>query len=78
VAAALAARDEGAAAVGLIERLAADDAVPLDRDELDALMGEPLVFVGDARRQVAAFAATVEKLVTEHPDAASYRPGRLL
>jgi hypothetical protein len=41
-------------------------------------MADPLAFVGDARRQVAAFADTVEKLVTEHPEAASYRPGRLL
>jgi hypothetical protein len=39
---------------------------------------QALEFVGDARRQVAVFAATVEKLVTNHPDAASYRPGRLL
>jgi adenylosuccinate lyase len=78
VAAALAAREEGAAAEGLVDRLAADDAVPLDRTALDALMAEPLAFVGDARRQVAGFAATVEKLVADHPDAASYRPGRLL
>jgi adenylosuccinate lyase len=78
VAAVLDAREQGAAAEGLIDRLAADDQVPLDRDGLDALMADPLAFVGDARRQVATFAGTVEKLVTEHPEAASYRPGRLL
>jgi adenylosuccinate lyase len=78
VAAALAARQEGMAAEGLLDRLAADEDVPLSRAELDGLVADPLAFVGDARRQVAAFAATVEKLVTEHPDAASYRPGRLL
>ena len=78
VAAALAAREEGAAAEGLVDRLAADDDVPLDRAGLEALMADPLAFVGDARRQVAAFAATVEKLVGEHPAAASYQPGRLL
>jgi adenylosuccinate lyase len=78
VAAALAAREEGAAAQGLLDRLAADDAVPLDRAELGSLVADPLAFVGDARRQVASFAATVEKLVADHPDAASYRPGRLL
>jgi len=37
-----------------------------------------MAFVGDARRQVAAFAGTVEKLVADHPEAASYVPGRLL
>ena len=70
-----AAREEGAAAEGLVDRLAADDDVPLDRAGLEALMADPLAFVGDARRQVAAFAATVEKLVGEHPAAASYQPG---
>ena len=78
VAAALAAREEGAAAEGLFDRLATDERVPLDRAELDALVADPMAFVGDARRQVAAFAATVEKLVADHPDAASYSPDRLL
>lgn len=78
VAAALAAREEGAAAQGLLDRLAADPDVPLDRSALDALVAEPLAFTGDARRQVATFAATVEKLVTEHPAAAVYEPERLL
>ena len=59
VAAALAAREEGAAAEGLFDRLATDERVPLDRAELHALVADPMAFVGDARRQVAAFAATV-------------------
>ncbi len=78
VAAALASREQGAAADGLVDRLAADDAIPLDRAALDALLADPLAFVGDARRQVAAFAATVEKVVADHPEAASYTPDRLL
>lgn len=78
VAAALAARDEGVAAAGLLDRLAADQAVPLDRDALDALVADPLAFVGDARRQVAGFAATVAAITAEHPDAATYQPDRLL
>ena len=76
--AALAARDEGAAAEGLLDRLAADERIPLDRADLDALTGDPLAFVGDAHRQVAAFAATVGALVAEHPEVASYQPDRLL
>jgi len=78
VAAALAARDEGADAAGLLDRLAADERVPLDRAGLDALVADPLAFVGDARRQVAAFAATVAEVVAAHPAAAEYRPARLL
>jgi adenylosuccinate lyase len=78
VAAALASREEGAAAEGLVDRLAGDERVPLDRAGLLGLMADPLAFVGDARRQVAAFAAEVDQLVAEHPDAASYRPDRLL
>lgn len=78
VAAALAARDEGVAAAGLLDRLAADQAVPLDRDALDALVADPLAFVGDARRQVAGFVATVAAITAEHPDAATYQPDRLL
>lgn len=78
VAAALAAREEGEAAVGLLDRLADDDRVPLDRAALDALVADPLAFVGDARRQVAAFAASVDDVVADHPEAASYRPDRLL
>jgi adenylosuccinate lyase len=78
VAAALASREQGAAATGLVARLAADDAVPLDRSALEALLADPLTFVGDARRQVTVFAATVEKVVADHPEAASYTPDRLL
>ena len=78
VAAALAAREEGTAAEGLFDRVAADDRVPLDRAALDALIRDPLAFVGDARRQVATFAAIVEQLVAEHPAAAGYRPDPLL
>lgn len=78
VAAALAGREGGVAAVGLVDRLADDVRVPLDRSQLDALLSDPLTFVGDARRQVGAFVATVEKVVADHPEAASYQPDRLL
>ncbi len=78
VAAALDARERGSDAEGLLERLAADPEVPLDRPALDALIGDPLAFVGDARRQVATFVAQVEKIVADHPAAASYTPERLL
>jgi adenylosuccinate lyase len=75
VAAALDARERGGAAESLLDRVDADPDLPIDRSLLDL---DPLAFVGDARRQVAAFAAEVEKIVADHPEAASYQPGRLL
>jgi adenylosuccinate lyase len=78
VAAALDVRERGTDAEGLLDRLAADPRIPLDRSRLDGLIGDPLAFVGDARRQVASFVTQVEKLVADHPAAASYRPERLL
>lgn len=78
VAVALAMREQGAPHNDLLERLAADDRLPLDRAALDALVGEPLTFVGTAEAQVAAFVAQVAEVVRRHPDAATYRPEPLL
>jgi adenylosuccinate lyase len=78
VAVALAMRDHGAAGNDLLDRLAADDRLPLDRGALDALVGEPLTFVGTAVAQVDAFVAQVAEVVARHPHAASYRPEPIL
>jgi adenylosuccinate lyase len=78
VAVALAMREQGAPDNDLLERLAADDRLPLDRAALDALVGEPLAFVGTAEAQVAAFVSQVAEVVGRHPDAANYRPEPLL
>jgi adenylosuccinate lyase len=77
VASALALR-EGAAGNELLDRLAADERVPLDRAALEGLLGEPLTFVGAARRQVQAFVRSVDAVVAAHPDAARYDPGAIL
>jgi len=73
VAAALALR-EGADDGGLVARLAADQRVPLSAAALEALLADPLQFVGAARRQVAAFAVRVARIVDRFPEAAKYRP----
>jgi adenylosuccinate lyase len=78
VAVALAMREQGAPDNDLLERLAADDRLPLDRAALDALVGEPLSFVGTAEAQVQAFVAQVAAVVARHPEAAAYRPEPLL
>ena len=78
VAVALAMREAGQVDNDLVERLAADDRLPLDRAALDALLADPLAFVGTAPQQVAAFAAEVATLTERHPDAARYRPDAIL
>ena len=77
VAAALALR-EGAGGNPLLDRLAADERVPLQRADLEALLGDPLTFVGAARRQTQAFVRRVAEVVAAHPEAASYDPGAIL
>ncbi len=77
VAAALDMRSTGADP-GLLERLAADDRLPLDYDDLQALMARPLEFTGAAASQVAAVVSQVDQIAGEYPDAAGYQPGAIL
>jgi adenylosuccinate lyase len=79
VAAALAMRERGAeGGTDLLDRLAADDRLPLDRSELDALLANPLVFAGAAPDQARRFAASVTEIVQRHPGAAAYSPHPIL
>jgi adenylosuccinate lyase len=77
VAVALAMR-EGEATNDLLDRLAADSRLDLSREQLDALISEPMEFTGAARDQVARVAARVEVICESHPDAAAYSPGSIL
>ena len=78
VSVALAMREQGAAGNDLLDRLAADDRLPLDRPALDALVGEPLTFVGTAVAQVGAFVTQVADVVARYPDAAKYEAEDIL
>ncbi|MEO6318249.1 MAG: adenylosuccinate lyase [Acidimicrobiales bacterium] len=78
VAVALEMREQGTSDNDLLDRLATDERLPLDRAALDALVGEPLTFVGTAEAQVATFVAQVADAVAHHPEAATYRPEALL
>jgi adenylosuccinate lyase len=69
---------EGGADNDLVQRLADDARLPLDRVALDALLADRLPFTGVAGTQVAAVAAAVERVVARHPDAARYTPFPIL
>ncbi|MGW8376845.1 adenylosuccinate lyase [Streptomyces sp. ODS28] len=77
VASALALR-EGAEKNELLDRLAADERIPLGRAELDALMADRLSFTGAAADQVKELIGRVEAVTTKYPEAAAYRPGAIL
>lgn len=78
VAVALEMREQGRADNDLLDRLAADERLPLDRQALAELSARPIEFVGAAPSQARAFAARVEAIVQQHPQAAAYAPGSIL
>ncbi|WP_130799074.1 adenylosuccinate lyase [Streptomyces otsuchiensis] len=77
VASALALR-EGAERNELLDRLAEDTRIPLDRERLAALMADRLSFTGGAAAQVAEVVAAVEEVTKRYPRAADYAPGAIL
>jgi len=78
VAVALAMREDGLAENDLLSRLASDERLQLSREELDALIAEPLSFTGASAAQVRAVADRVEAIVNRYPEAAGYTPGDIL
>ena len=77
VAVALAMRERGAEP-DLVERLAADPRLPLDRAALDAALADTESFTGAAASQVDRVVAAVGELVASYPEAAKYTPGGIL
>ena len=78
VAVALDMRQRGVDRNDLLDRLAADDRLGLRRQDLDALVGEPLTFTGAATAQTADIVARVERVAAKHPEAAAYQPAPIL
>ncbi|KZS57924.1 adenylosuccinate lyase [Mycobacterium kansasii] len=62
----------------LLDRLAADPRLPLDRAALDAALADRKAFTGAAADQVDEVVAMVDKLVGRYPEAAKYTPGAIL
>ena len=58
----------------LLDALAADDRLPLDRKALDALISQPIEFTGDARQQIARVVDRIDAITSAHPAAAQYKP----
>jgi len=77
VAAALAMREQGVEP-NLLDRLAADPRLPLDRNAIDAALADRKAFIGAAGDQVDAVIAEVDALVARYPDAAKYAPSAIL
>ena len=61
----------------LLDALAGDERIPFKRSELDALIGNPIEFTGDAREQVARVVATIEAITKKYSAAAIYKPGSI-
>ena len=78
VSAALALRVDGASETDLLDRLAADGRLPLDRVTLDAVVEDPSAFAGNAPAQVAAVVERIAVVVAARPWAAAYDPEPIL
>jgi adenylosuccinate lyase len=64
----------GATHNDLVDRLATDARLGLDRQQIEALMSDPAAFVGAASSQVQRVAAEVDEVAARYPEAASYTP----
>lgn len=69
---------QGAKVNDLLDRLATDERLKLSRDELDALVSDPIELAGVASAQVARTAELVRPIVEAYPEAAAYTPGAVL
>ena len=77
VAVALAMRERGAEP-DLLDRLAADPRLPLDRAALDAALADKQAFTGAAGDQIDRVVAMVDDLIGRYPEAAKYTSGAIL
>ena len=61
----------------VLDALGTDDRIPFDRAALDALIGNPIEFTGDARSQVSRVVVRIESITKKFPTAVSYKPGSI-
>src|SRR5690606_7582216 len=75
---ALAMREKGQEANDLLDRLAADERLPLSRGDLHSVVAAASTFGGAAGAQVDPVVARVARIAEAHPGAAAYRPEPIL
>ncbi|WP_282004922.1 adenylosuccinate lyase [Propioniciclava sinopodophylli] len=78
VAVALEMRQKGLKENDLLDRLAGDERLGVDREVLDAAVANPLELTGSAAAQVHAVVERVRELAAKHPEGAAYAPGEVL
>lgn len=61
----------------LINDLANDLRIPLDRNALELLISKPLDFTGDAQEQVARVVSRIDAITAVHTAAVQYKPGSI-
>ena len=62
----------------LLERLAGDERLGLNREQIGTILGDAEPLTGDAKRQVEAFGSRVAEWSAKYPDAAKVEPGEIL
>ncbi len=60
-----------------LDAISGDERIPFERAELDALIGNPIEFTGDARQQVARVVSRIDAIASAHPAAAQYKPANI-
>ena len=61
----------------MIDALATDTRIPLDKAALETLLSTPMEFTGDAVAQTTRIINRIEAITSLHPDAAKYRPSSI-
>jgi adenylosuccinate lyase len=61
----------------LLDDLATDDRLPLDRASLELLISQPIEFTGDAREQITRVIARINVITSNHSAAAQYKPNSI-
>jgi adenylosuccinate lyase len=61
----------------LIDEIAGDARIPLDKPELEKFISSPLEFAGLAQEQSDAVIAKISAITKAHPEAASYQPSAI-
>lgn len=78
VAVALRMRERGSADNDLVARLGNDARIPATTEQLEAVLANPIEFVGLAQNQVQSFASQVQAITERYPAALAYAPAPIL